>query len=324
MRKLSLYLYLIALVMATAACSGEKKRPITGDDVVDVADFIGLYPPSSIPYAFGDTVLLARRPDSSRISYKVISQFIPDSILAKVAGKNVSQAPARFYPLARVENTSKDNYLFTIAEGASGKQVFLAVFDKGNSFINAMPVLKPDQSAATQQAVSFGRNSAISLLITRKNKDESVSQGQEVYALDPSAKAFSLVMTEALDKRAPELINPIDSLPRRQKHTADYSSGKSNLVSIRDGRRGDRISFFVHFEQNNGECTGELKGEAVMINANTAEYRQGGDPCVLQFRFGSSSVTLKEIEGCGARRGLRCSFNGVYPRKKDIKSRTKK
>jgi hypothetical protein len=55
---------------------------------------------------------------------------------------------------------------------------------------------------------------------------------------------------------------------------------------------------------------------------NRAEYREPGEPCALQFTFTSSSVTVKELEPCGSRRGLRCSFDGTYPRKKETKPRT--
>jgi hypothetical protein len=72
------------------------------------------------------------------------------------------------------------------------------------------------------------------------------------------------------------------------------------------------------------DCTGELKGEAIIKSPSVAEYREGGDPCVLQFRFTAASVTLKELEGCGSRRGLRCSFDGVYPRKKLVKAKASK
>jgi hypothetical protein len=89
-----------------------------------------------------------------------------------------------------------------------------------------------------------------------------------------------------------------------------------NLVSVRDGRKPDRISFFIHVEKNNGDCSGELKGEAMLRAPGTAEYRQDGDPCVLKFIFSKSSVTLKEEGGCGSRRGLQCSFNGSFARKK--------
>jgi len=62
-----------------------------------------------------------------------------------------------------------------------------------------------------------------------------------------------------------------------------------------------------------------LKGEAMLKTPNTAEYREDGDPCVLKFIFSSASVTLKEEEGCGSRRGLNCSFDGSFARKKYVK-----
>jgi hypothetical protein len=58
-----------------------------------------------------------------------------------------------------------------------------------------------------------------------------------------------------------------------------------------------------------------------MKSATLAEYREAGEPCSLQFSFTSSSVTVKEVGGCGSRRGLRCSFNGVYSRKKEVKAK---
>ena len=155
--------------------------------------------------------------------------------------------------------------------------------------------------------------------MTRKNADGSISEGKDVYVLNSDAKNFMLIMTDALDDKVTELINPIDTFSRKHKYAADYGTGKLNLVSIRDGRKSDRLSFFIHFEKNNGECTGELKGEAIIKSATVAEYREGGDPCVLRFSFTSSSVTVKEVEGCGSHRGLRCSFDGIFPKKKDQK-----
>jgi len=98
---------------------------------------------------------------------------------------------------------------------------------------------------------------------------------------------------------------------------------KVNLVSIRDNKNADRITFFVHFEKRNN-CTGELKGEARFTTANTAVYRSPGDPCLLEFRFSSSSVVMKEMEGCGSHRGVDCLFEGVYPKKRETRKTTKK
>ncbi|HNU14731.1 MAG TPA: hypothetical protein PKI55_09705, partial [Chitinophagaceae bacterium] len=168
------------------------------------------------------------------------------------------------------------------------------------------------------QSVTIDKKYTITKAVQRKNADASISEGKDVYVLNTEAKIFMLILTEALEDKVTELINPIDTLSRKHKYAADYGSGKMNLVSVRDGRKSDRITFFVHFEKNNGDCTGELKGEAVWISSTKAEYRQGGDPCILQFTFSSTAVSLKE-EGCGSRRGLNCSFDGSFLRKKYIK-----
>jgi hypothetical protein len=95
-----------------------------------------------------------------------------------------------------------------------------------------------------------------------------------------------------------------------------------NLVSVRDGRKADRISFFVHFEKKNGSCIGELKGEAFWKNPRLAEYRQDGDPCVLQFQFSAGAVTLRE-QRCGSRRDPDCLFDGSFVRKKKPRNKKK-
>jgi len=98
---------------------------------------------------------------------------------------------------------------------------------------------------------------------------------------------------------------------------------KSNLDSIRDKKKPDRMTFFVHFEKKNN-CVGELKGEAGFTAANTAIYHSSGDPCVLRFNFSSSSVTVTEMEGCGSHRGLDCVFEGTFPKKKEPKKKETK
>jgi hypothetical protein len=196
---------------------------------------------------------------------------------------------------------------------------FLVAFDKKQQFIAGMPALQPDQKSSTGQSFSIDRRYSITKKVQLRNSDGSISEGKDVYALNIEGKNFILIMTDALDDKITELINPIDTLARTHKFSADYSTGKMNLVSIRDGRKNDRLTFFIHFEKNNGECTGELKGEAILKTNNTAEYSEGGDPCKLRFIFSSSSVTLQEIEGCGSRRGMKCSFDGSFAKKKNPK-----
>ena len=225
----------------------------------------------------------------------------------------------KIYPMGRVEIPKAETYLFVKAVSGDTKAVFILGFDKDQQFIAGMPVLRRAPAASTMQSVVMDKKYSIIRTIQRKNSDGSMSEGKDVYILNGAAKNYLLIMTDPLDDKVTEMINPIDTLPRKNKLSADYTTGKMNIVSIRDGRKTDRITFFIHFEKNSGDCSGELKGEARLRSSSLAEYHENGDPCVLQFGFTSSSVTMKELEGCGSHRGVRCLFDGTYPRKKYVK-----
>lgn len=294
---------------------------MSGEDPVDVKDFIGFFQTVNLPFQVADSILAKKDKDSLLISYKVFTQFVPDSVMNKALGKGTKP---KIYPVGKAKVENAETYLFIKTVTASKRYVFALAFDKQNKFVALMPLVQSDLSKAMQRTAVIDKRYTITKTQLRKNADGSLSEGKDVYALNADAGNFMLIMTDKLDDKVTELINPIDTLPRKHKLSADYATGKMNMVSIRDGRKADRLSFFIHFEKNNGECTGELKGEAMIRSANLAEYRESGDPCVLQFKFTSSSVTLYEVEGCGSRRELRCSFNGSFPRKKYVKPKSGK
>ena len=77
----------------------------------------------------------------------------------------------------------------------------------------------------------------------------------------------------------------------------------------------------MHFEKNNGDCKGELKGEAKLISPLVAQYTSAGDPCLIHFTFNDNKITMKEIEACGNHRDIKCFFEGVYTKQKDAKKK---
>lgn len=306
---------LVLLVMVMAACKS-KKVSLSGDEPVEMADFIDFFPDVTLPFQVADSNLLKKEKDSLLISQKVFTQFVPDSILGKILGKN---AKPKIYPIGKAEGS--EIYLFVKILSGVKRTALAVTFDKKDNFIAAIPLLNLDQSASTQQLGVLDNRYTLTKSVFRKNADGTVSEGKDVYVLNSEAREFMLIMTDALDDKVAEITNPIDTVSRKQKYTADYGSGKMTLVSFRDGRKNDRLSFFIHFEKNNGECTGELKGEAILKSPSLAEYREAGDPCTLRFSFSATSVTIKELGGCGSRRGLRCTFDGTYPRKKEPRSK---
>lgn len=312
-----LFLFIAAIILP--ACKHKTKISLSGDDPVDIADFIESFEPLSLPYLVTDTSVAKKKGDTLLISYKVFSNLVPDSILIKAFGKVVKP---KIYPMGRV-TSDQGNYLFVKAIAADRKAVLVLCFDKKDKFITGMPVLQPDNNPATQQFFLIDKRYTLSKNITRKNKDGTTSEGKNVYVLNEPAKSFLLILTDALDEQTIELINPIDSFSRKNKFSGDYVRDKVNLVSIRDNKRPGHLTFFVHFERKNN-CTGELKGEASFASGNTAVYRAAGDPCVLQFRFTSSSVTMTEMQGCGSHRGVDCVFEGTFPKKKEPRKKGSK
>ncbi len=309
------FVFFLAIFILTG-CKNKKKHSLSGDEPVEVSDFIDFFNPVKLPYQLSDTILQKKEKDSLLISYKIFTQFVPDSVLSKVYGK----VQPKIYALGKAEVPKGETYLFVKTVTNDKKAVFILGFDNKKQFTAALAALRPDNNRATVQSLMMDRKYTITKTVVLRNTDGSISEGRDVYVLNGDSKSFMLIMTDALNDKVTELIKPIDTLPGKNKLSADYANGKMNLVAVRDGRKNDRISFFIHFEKNNGECTGELKGEAMLKSPTTAEYRVDGDPCVLQFIFGSNSVTLKEAEGCGFHRGMNCAFDGSFARKKKVKS----
>lgn len=306
--------------LVLSGCKGKKKASLSGEEPVEIGEFIDFFPSKKIPFQFGDTTLNKKEKDSAMISQKIFTQFIPDSMLARVFGPDYK---VKFYPIGKIKATAGEKFLLAKILDGDKRSAFVFAFNKKDQLMDGIQVLRYGQYPKAQQTVGIDNNYTITKTIIRRNPDGTVSDGKDVYGLDKESGKFVLIMTESLEDKVTELVNPIEDFPRKNKYAADYGSGKLNLVSIRDGRKNDRVSFFVHFDKNNGACTGELKGEAIFKSATVAEYREGGDPCVLRFTFSPSSVTLKEVEGCGSRRELRCSFDDSYVRKKEPKAAKK-
>ena len=313
------WLIVIISFFIVSACGHKKKVSLSGEDPVDIKDFIESFQPIQFPYEIADTSVVKKKTDTLLISRKVFSNLVPDSVLHKVFGKNDKP---KIYPVGRA-TADVGTYLFVKALSADHRAVFLVCFDKKNNFVAGMTALEPDARAATRQTFTIDKRFTISKSITRRNNDGSTSEGKNVYVLNETAKSFLLIMTDALDEPKVELVNPIESLSKKTKFTGDYVKDKRNLVSVRDNKRPSHITFFVHFEMKNG-CTGELKGEASFTSNNTAIYRADGDLCELKFTFSSTMVTMTELQGCGSHRGVNCLFEGSFHKKKETKKKETK
>jgi len=192
---------------------------MSGEEPVQASDFIEFFRPVQLSYQLADSILPKKEKDSLLISYKIFTQFVPDSVLSKIYGKVTK---LKIYALGRAVEPEAGTYLFVKTVTSDKKAVLILAFDKKHQFLAAMTALRLDASTATLQSVTMDRKYTITKTILRKNANGSMNEGKDVYVLNAAAKNFMLIMTDALEEKATELINQgilIESMPPEYYYT---------------------------------------------------------------------------------------------------------
>jgi len=305
-------LALCVLAWIAVGCKDKKKTSLTGEEPVEVADFIEFFPEVKLPVLIADTTLSRKISDSLLIAYSVFTQFVPDSVLKK----DFNQLKPKIYPLGRVKEKEKETYLFVKAIQGTKRVAYLVTFDNNDKYLNTLRLLRSGEDYSKVYG-SLDKKFQITTYRERKNATGDITFKRNVYIYNNASNDFTLILTEPNDEIMEDVLNPIDTLSQKNKYTGDYPANKKNFISFRDGKNSSEILFFTHFEKNKGECVGEIKGAARFVSSKKAVYKEAGNPCTLEFTFTTSSVYMKEVEGCGSFRDIKCFFEGTYPRKKN-------
>lgn len=306
------YFTIIIAIIVLVGC-GTRKKNLSGEDPVDIHDFIAFFQELSLPYSIADTQISRKLPDSLLISAKVLAQFVPDSMYSGDYKKN--EQP-KFYAMGKIVNKGNETYLLIKAATLSKQMAYVLCYDKENQFKAVMPLVNNNPARRTSLNGSIDKN----FIITSNQRYRGV-KGEEYYKLNAyvynSAGLFNLIKIESNELVVPkEVYNPIDTFTRKHKLSGDYTQDKRNFVSVRDGQNGKKIRFFIHIEKGK-DCVGELKGEAVMVKPTVAQYKQAGGNCVLRLTFDKNKVSVFEEKGCGNFRGIQCAFEGTFTKKKE-------
>lgn len=311
-----LLLLLIGMLLVGSACKDKKKVKLSeANEEVSAAEFVESFPDIDLPFQIYDSTLVKKPGDSLLVSSKLFTQFFPDSILHRDFGK----ATPVLYAIGKTTEKNHETYLFLRAAQGSKRACIMICLDKENKYLNAMTLLK---SGFDNTPVAYGmldKKFQITTYRERRMPTGETNYKRNIYVYNSGANDFTLILTEPNEDVFENIINPIDTLPAKNKMAGDYRKDKRNFISFRDGRNDKELQFFVHFERDKDECRGELKGVARMIDAKTAQYKEAGNPCTLQFNFNASNVQMKEVEGCGSYRDIKCFFEGTFPKKKELK-----
>lgn len=311
---------LVVLGCLLLACSGNHDRSRESDSAGEndlPAAFVRSFKTVAVPYQLSDTTLL-KEESRDTLSARYLATLLPDSLKEQAFGQTTK---IRYAPLAKIQEEGREAYYVVKGSAGGKKAAFLLLFDQDGNYAAALPFLVPDKKPETSQTSSIDNSFTITRAVSERSGGTLTGEGKEVLAYDGTEKRFSLIMTDQLHNDPAVLINPIDTFPKTHQLAGDYFRNKKNLVAVRDGRYANQILVYIHTENSDGDCRGELKGEFILTSSTTAVYRQAGDPCILGLTFSGSSVSLNEERGCGNYRGLDCPFNGRFTRKKEEKQK---
>ncbi len=306
-------LVLISLAFCLSACHTKHSKDVNGDPQT-FDDFKSLFKASSVPFKLAADSLAGKQPDSLALKPAVVARFLSDTIGNQAFG---ATGKRRYFPLYYFKTGEMDKtiqYLVVKVTSAAISRAYLCLMNRKGVYMNSLPVGKVSATEAQTQYFSIDNKSTIRVA-TEEKVDGQIAQKEEVFAAYPDGHV-SLILTNSSGPISPEkAFNPIDTLPRKHKLSGDYAAGNSGVISIRDGKDAKSFLFFISFSKDKGSCVGELNGIGTFTGANKGEYKDKSSSCGITFHFSAGSVNIKEEGGCGAYRGIKCFFDGVYVKK---------
>lgn len=302
----------IVILFFSCKSSNKESKPLT------TTDFIKLYSTLSLPANITDSGL-ENFGDTATINNSVFTEFIPDSALQNVLSGSVSKYiihPAGIIDLKTID--------YLVTKFTSGKTIKLVVFvlDDKHHYKNSLLLLNNQNSDGYRYSLSVTNEPTFIIRKEKTDADNKILYSRNGYAFNESANIFTEVMNDSNAKKVNDIINPIDTLAKFNKYSGDYITDKKDFISVRDGKNSLTYIFFIHFEKNKAACIGELKGEMSLVNETNAVYQESGDPCVINFKFSTSSIKVKEEGNCGNYRGINCPFDFTFKKKKLNKTKT--
>ncbi len=309
MRKAT-FIFSFGLLMAC----GEKKTDLTGNTPLKINDFNKAFKLATLPLTISDTNLI-KFVDTVQIGRKALLQFIPDSIVEQIISS--TDKKAILHPILKIEK-EEEYYLLLNVQHPSQLDIAVVVFSKKNKYLGYKVVAefneKYKNSRLYGKKLTINKEPTFLVVENIMGEDNAVSYEKKGWAYSDSI--FKLIFFDSNKKpNNTVIINPIDTLPTLNSFSGDYARDSKNFISLRDLTTPNKYQFFLHFEKQNGDCIGELKG-LLNFTKNQATYNEKGDPCIIHFSIVGNVIRIKEEGNCGNHRNMTCYFNDNYDKKR--------
>ena len=307
----------ICLLTLLYGCSN-KALDLSGETNIKPSDYVTAFTPINGNFTASDTNFI-KKADTLKIGVKALLQFMPDSAVQQMVKNEKKET---IYPVGVIEKETEKYFLILVKSKKTAK-LFVYVTDQKLKYLGNKELLNNENKDAYARSVSINKEPTFLISKETYSKDKELKFSRSGWIFNAGA-GFMIVVNDSNESpENNEIINPIDTLPSLAKLSGDYKQNEKNYISIRDGKDAKTYLFFIHFEKNNADCIGELKGSLTLSSPTAGQFTQNGDPCIIDFSFSGNTVRVKEQGTCGSHRGIKCFFDDSFTRKKPLKSKKK-
>ncbi len=307
----------ICLLSLLWGCSN-KALDLSGETTIKADDYVKAFAPIKGNYTAYDTNFV-KKADTLKIGVKALLQFIPDSAVQQMVTNEKKES---IYPVGVIEKETEKYFLILVKSKKTAK-LYVYVTDDKLKYLGKKELLNNENKDAYARSVSINKEPTFVISKETYSKDKELKFSRSGWIFNAGA-GFMIVVNDSNETpQNNKIINPLDTLPSLAKLSGDYKRDEKNFISIRDGKDAKTYLFFIHFEKNNADCIGELKGTLTLSSPTAGQFTQNGDPCIIDFSFSGNTVRVKEQGTCGNHRGIKCFFDDSFTRKKPSKSKKK-
>jgi hypothetical protein len=299
-------------------CCQQQKKDFSGAKPINSNDFFAAFSPINLPLTIADTNINSFS-DTTSIGLKAMEQFIPDSSVIPYSFNK----KAVVHPVGSIQK-AKEKYLLANFTIKNNTHLVVYVFNEKNQFLAAKELVTMKNNDGYFHNVYINKEPTFLISREKYGSDKKLMYTRNGWVYN-NGNTFMIAMSDGNENTVKNnsIINPIDTLPQKNKFSGNYVKNNKNFIAIRDGKTSKLYHFFIHFE-NNDNCTGELKGTLKMISEEKGIYKEIGEPCGIEFIFKNNEITFKENGKCGNKRGIQCYFDDTYPLQKKHKPAKKK
>ncbi len=311
---------LLTICLLSLLCScANKALDLSGESTIKPSDFVQVFKPIKGNYILSDTNFI-KKADTLQIGIKALHQFLPDSTISQMVKNEKKET---IYPVGMIEKES-EKYFLLLVKSKKAAKLFVYVTDQKMNYLGFKELLNNEDNDAYARSVSINKEPTFVISKETYDNNKQLKFSRSGWIFNVGA-GFMIVVNDSNEKAQNNVvINPLDTLPNTAKLSGDYSRNEKNYISIRDGKDAKTYLFFIHFEKNNADCIGELKGTFTLSSPVAGQFTQNGDPCIIDFSFSGNTVRVKEQGTCGNHRGIKCFFDDSFTRKKAPKSKKKR